>query len=114
MVRPLAAVALGLALVSRLSAQAPAPTAPPSSARPFTPDDVLRLHDVSEPRISPEGGWVAYTVSSADTAEDQNHRAVWMTSWDGTRTVRLTSSPESERILPVRIWSGSKFLTDSS
>src|SRR5437667_908313 len=68
MVRPLAAVALGLALVSRLSAQAPAPTAPPSSARPFTPDDVLRLHDVSEPRISPEGGWVAYTVSSADTA----------------------------------------------
>ena len=96
MVRPLAAVALGLALVSRLSAQAPAPTAPPSSARPFTPDDVLRLHDVSEPRISPEGGWVAYTVSSADTAEDQNHRAVWMTSWDGTRTVRLTNSKQGE------------------
>src|SRR5207244_3232172 len=63
---------------------------------PFTPDDVLRLHDVSEPRISPEGGWVAYTVSSADTAEDQNHRAVWMTSWDGTRTVRLTNSKQGE------------------
>src|SRR5207253_7097813 len=96
MVRPLAAVALGLALVSRLSAQAPAPTASPPSARPFTPDDVLRLRDVREPRISPEGDWVAYTVSSADTAEDQNHHAVWMTSWDGTRTVRLTNSKQGE------------------
>ena len=101
MVRPLAAVALGLALAPRLGAQAPAPAPPapsasPPSARPFTPDDVLRLRDVREPRISPEGDWVAYTVSSADTAEDQNHRAVWMTSWDGTRTVRLTNSKQGE------------------
>ena len=101
MVRPLAAVALGLALAPRLGAQAPAPAPPappasPPSARPFTPDDVLRLRDVSEPRISPEGDWVAYTVSSADTAEDQNHHAVWMTSWDGTRTVRLTNSKQGE------------------
>ncbi|TLY56743.1 MAG: hypothetical protein E6K55_00315, partial [Gemmatimonadetes bacterium] len=99
MVRPLAAVALGLALAPRLGAQAPAPAPPapsasPPSARPFTPDDVLRLRDVREPRISPEGDWVAYTVSSADTAEDQNHHAVWMTSWDGTRTVRLTNSKQ--------------------
>jgi len=96
MVRPLAAVALGLALAPRLGAQAPAPAPPapsasPPSARPFTPDDVLRLR-----RISPEGDWVAYTVSSADTAEDQNHHAVWMTSWDGTRTVRLTNSKQGE------------------
>jgi len=101
MVRPLAAVALGLALAPRLGAQAPAPAPPapsasPPSARPFTPDDVLRLRDVREPRISPEGDWVAYTVSSADTAEDQNHHAVWMTSWDGTRTVRLTNSKQGE------------------
>jgi len=101
MVRPLAAVALGLALAPRLGAQAPAPAPPapsasPPSARPFTPDDALRLRDVREPRISPEGDWVADTVSSADTAEDQNHHAVWMTSWDGTRTVRLTNSKQGE------------------
>ena len=91
MVRPLTALVLGLVLAPAVRAQAPAPR-----PRPFTPDDVLRVRDVSEPRISPEGDWVAYTVSSADTAEDQNHQAVWMTSWDGKRTVRLTNSKQGE------------------
>ncbi len=94
MVRALTALVLGLALAlaPRAGAQAP----PPATARPFTPDDVLRVRDVREPRISPEGDWVAYTVSSADTAQDQNHQAIWMTSWDGTRTVRLTNSKQGE------------------
>lgn len=89
MVRALTALVLALALALRVGAQAP-------TARPFAPDDVLRIRDVSEPRISPEADWVAYTVSSADTAQDQNHQAIWMTSWDGTRTVRLTNSKEGE------------------
>jgi dipeptidyl aminopeptidase/acylaminoacyl peptidase len=93
MIRSLALLVLGLALAPhpRLGAQAPAPR-----PRPFTPDDVLRVRDVREPRISPEGDWVVYTVSSADTALDQNHQAIWMTSWDGSRTVRLTSSKQGE------------------
>src|SRR4029077_14268547 len=84
------ALALALALAPRAGAQAPA------TARPFTPDDVLRFVEMSEPRISPEGDWVAYTVSSADTALDQNHQAIWMTSWDGMRTVRLTNSKQGK------------------
>ena len=91
MVRP-RAVAL-LTLAPSLGAQAPAP---PASARPFTLDDVLRVRDVREPEISPDGGWVAYTVSSADTGEDRSRSAVWMTSWDGARTVRLTTSQQGE------------------
>ena len=31
-----------------------------------------------------------------DTVRDRRQSDVWMTSWDGSRTVRLTSSPESE------------------
>jgi len=76
-----------LALVPALVAQAP---------RPFSLDDVLRVRDVREPQISPDGAWVAYTVSSADTAEDRNKSAVWMASWDGTRNVRLTTSKPGE------------------
>ena len=90
MVRALTALVLAFTLAPRAGAQAPV------AARPFTPDDVLRIRDVSEPKISPEGDWVAYSVSSADTAQDQNHQAIWMTSWDGTRTVRLTNSKEGE------------------
>ncbi len=91
MIRSLALSVLGLALAPRLGAQAPVPR-----PRPFTPDDVLRVRDVREPRISPEGDWVVYTVSSADTALDRNHQAIWMTSWDGSRTVRLTNSKQGE------------------
>ncbi len=92
MSRTLAAALLAPALAARLGAQAP--SAPP--ARPFALDDVLRVRDVSDPQIAPDGRWVAYTVSAADTAEDRNRTAVWMTSWDGARSVRLTGSRQGE------------------
>jgi len=81
----------------RRSARKP-PTAVSRSTppRPFSLDDVLRVRDVREPQISPDGAWVAYTVSTADTAEDRNKSAVWMASWDGTRNVRLTTSKPGE------------------
>ena len=64
--------------------------------RKVTLDDLHRLREVSDPQLSPDGAWVAYTVSRADTSEDQADSDVWMTSWDGARSVRLTSSKSSE------------------
>ena len=55
-----------------------------------------KFHDVRDVQISPDGKWVAYTVSSVDTAADKGDTDVWMASWDGTQQLRLTSSPESE------------------
>ena len=66
------------------------------SKRKVTLDDLFRLRQVSSPEISPDGGWVAYTVSAPDTVEDQSDSDVWMTSWDGARSLRLTSSKASE------------------
>ncbi len=88
-------VAVLYVLAAPLAAQAPAPAAvrPP---RTFALDDVLRLREVADPQLSPDGGWVAYTVTSGDTAQDKNTSAVWMTSWDGARTVRLTTSKQGE------------------
>src|SRR2546429_6031154 len=85
-----------LALVPALGAQAPAVPAPAAPPRPFSLDDVLRIRDVREPQIWPDGAWVAYPVSTSDTAEDRNKSAVWMASWDGTRNVRLTTSKPGE------------------
>lgn len=31
-------------------------------------DDVYRLREVGDPQLSPDGAWVAYTVSQPDTA----------------------------------------------
>ena len=83
-----------LALVlaaARADAQAPAARRPPTSG-----DLVYRLRAVSDPQLAPGGDWVAYTVTSIDSAKDSRDADIWMTSWDGSQTVRLTSSPESE------------------
>jgi dipeptidyl aminopeptidase/acylaminoacyl peptidase len=72
-----------------------APTAPPQ--RPITVEDLSRLRDVDDPRISPDGAWVAYTVSTRNLQADRIQADLWMTSWDGATTVQLThTSRESE------------------
>jgi len=84
-----ALVGLGLLAVSTGAAQAPV-------KRSFSLDDLARIHTVSDPAVSPDGAWVSYTVTTVDTVRDRRQSDIWMTSWDGARTVRLTSSPESE------------------
>ncbi|MGH9368172.1 MAG: S9 family peptidase, partial [Thermoanaerobaculia bacterium] len=64
--------------------------------RPVHFNDMARLREVSDPQISPDGAWVAYTVSTPDTVEDRNDRDLWMTSWDGKQSLRLTRAKESE------------------
>ncbi|HTS47548.1 MAG TPA: S9 family peptidase [Bryobacteraceae bacterium] len=59
-------------------------------------DDMHRIQDVRDVQISPDGAWVAYTLSSVDVTADKSDTDVWMASWDGSKQVRLTSSPESE------------------
>jgi dipeptidyl aminopeptidase/acylaminoacyl peptidase len=59
-------------------------------------EDIYRFRTVSDPQISPDGAWVAYSVSAIDSAKNKSDTDVWMTSWDGTQTIRLTSTPESE------------------
>jgi Tol biopolymer transport system component len=73
-----------------------AQTSQPAAKRPLRVGDLYRLRDVRDPQLSPDGAWVAYSVSAIDSAKDKSDSDVWMTSWDGTQTVRLTSSPESE------------------
>jgi dipeptidyl aminopeptidase/acylaminoacyl peptidase len=66
------------------------------TARKLALSDLYQLREVSAPEVSPDGAWVAYTVSSADTVTDRADSDLWMTSWDGKRTVRLTTSKSSE------------------
>jgi dipeptidyl aminopeptidase/acylaminoacyl peptidase len=74
-----------------------ATTAVGASARPIGPQDIARLMSVSDPQVDPAGQWVAYTVGGTDVAADKGYSHIWMTSWDGARTVQLTGrAKESE------------------
>jgi dipeptidyl aminopeptidase/acylaminoacyl peptidase len=64
--------------------------------RPVKIDDFARLKAVGDPQLSPDGKWVAYTVSTVDLEKDKRDTDLWMVSWDGGEEVRLTSSPEGE------------------
>ncbi|WP_298391404.1 S9 family peptidase [Hydrotalea sp.] len=64
--------------------------------RTFVPTDAYRLLNVADPQVSPDGKWISYTVSMADSAKDKSNTDIWMVSWDGHQTVQLTSTPESE------------------
>ena len=96
MIEKLVPTLAALALAPALGAQAPTAVSRSAPPRAFSLDDVLRVRDVRDPQISPDGGWVAYTVATPDTAEDKNKSAVWMASWDGSRNVRLTTSKQGE------------------
>jgi dipeptidyl aminopeptidase/acylaminoacyl peptidase len=71
----------------------------PSVAQPrrsLIVDDLYNLREVREPQRSPDGKWVAYTVTRAIRETDKNDTDVWMVSWDGTQQIQVTSTPDSE------------------
>ncbi|MBV8819011.1 MAG: S9 family peptidase [Acidobacteriaceae bacterium] len=62
----------------------------------MTLDDLSRFEDVGAPEVSPDGQWIAYTVSHIDKEGDKRDSDLWMVSWDGKQNIQLTFSPESE------------------
>ena len=67
-----------------------------AAKRPLRASDLYLLRSVADPQLSPDGAWVAYTVAAIDSAKDKSDTDLWMTSWDGTQSIRLTSTPEGE------------------
>ena len=99
------------------------PAAPPHL---ITPNDLASFHDVGNPEVSPDGQWVAYTVSTIETKQDKRITDLWMVSWDGRQDVRLTwkgnvsddSNPEDTESAGSPRWSPDgqylSFTTDRS
>jgi dipeptidyl aminopeptidase/acylaminoacyl peptidase len=67
-----------------------------AAKRAIIPDDFARFRSVGDPQRSPDGKWVAYTVSTIDLEKDKRDTDLWMAGWDGSEEVRLTSSPDGE------------------
>jgi dipeptidyl aminopeptidase/acylaminoacyl peptidase len=82
---PLAIAVLALLTSAPLAAQQSGP------GRAFTPEDWYRLTTLSSPAMSPDGRWVAYTVTTVDEEHNRRHSEVWMSSVDGGEPTRLTA-----------------------
>ncbi len=60
-----------LLLGAQARAQAPAKHA-------ITFDDLISLHRISDPQISPDGKWVAYVVATPDKEANRTARNIWL------------------------------------
>jgi dipeptidyl aminopeptidase/acylaminoacyl peptidase len=86
-IRSLAVISLLFSFASSLPAQ---------SKRPIAIDDIYRTQQVGNPQCSPDGKWIAYTVTVIDREADKRRTSLWMVNWEGTRTVQLTSGVDGD------------------
>src|SRR3954468_9313367 len=60
--------------------------------------DLLSLHRLSDPQISPDGKWVLYTIADVVEGENRTNSDVWIIAADGSGQARaLTNSPRHDR-----------------
>ena len=90
------AAAAAAALVSSFAASGVSRTLQAQARRPLQPDDIFELKTVADPRISPDGEWIAYTVSSMDRKEDASDTDIYMVATAGGSPIRLTTSKKPE------------------
>ena len=67
-------------------------TAQQATKHPITFDDMIKMHRLSEPQISPDGKWVAYTVATPDMDANRNVTNIWLVSTAGGASTQLTQS----------------------
>lgn len=72
------------------------PLAFAQSKRPITPEDLYKIKSISDPRLSPDGKWIAYTNSEPDLKENDFNSDIWLIPVSGVEPFRLTGSPKSD------------------
>lgn len=68
-----------------------APASAQATSRAITIDDFFKLKDVTDPQISPDGKWIAYTVSELDLKEDKQETRIWMIPSAGGEAIPMTA-----------------------
>ena len=65
--------------------------------RALTVDDYLALPVVGDPQLSPDGKWVAYTVTRYSLKENRGTTRIWLADVAGGTSRQLTAGPGSDR-----------------
>lgn len=80
---------LGLVLATPSLAQ--------TQMRPIQFDDMIAMHRVSDPQISPDGKWVAYVVSTPDLQANHSVSDIWLVPTTGGAERELTRGGSDSR-----------------
>jgi len=85
--------------------------------RPFDVNAMMELRRISDPQLSPDGKWVAFSVQTVDVAANKKPQQVWIVplsggeprqvTRDGEHNSRPRWSPDSRRIAYISDRSGS-------
>ena len=65
--------------------------------RPISVDDLLAMHRVSDPQMSPDGKYVAYTVATPDREANHSVSNIWVVPTDGSEPRQLTRAGSDQR-----------------
>ncbi|HMC37710.1 MAG TPA: S9 family peptidase, partial [Actinomycetota bacterium] len=66
----------------------------------MTPEDVYQMTGAADPRLSPDGRTVAFTVWRVDKDANEYRSAIWLVAADGTGAPRQFTSGERRDALP--------------
>lgn len=86
-----ATILLSLCAASLAVAQAPEKATTLATPRNLAIDDYFQIKRVQDPQISPEGKWVAYTVTSLSLKDDKSERQIWVVPAAGGEAVPMTA-----------------------
>ena len=65
------------------------------SQRAITVDDAFAVREVSDPQITDDGKWVAYTVSTMSLKEDKTETRIWTVPSEGGDAIVMTAEKQS-------------------
>ncbi len=66
------------------------------SKHALTFDDMISWGRVADPQLSPDGKWIAYTVTYYSKETNKGNSDIWVTSVDGGEARQLTNSPKAD------------------
>ncbi len=91
-VAPVLAIAFATHGATTLAAQSP--------GRALAIEDYYRVKTVGGPELSPDGKWVAYTVSTRVEATNDNTSEVWLAAYDGSSQPKRVSADAANAAAP--------------
>jgi dipeptidyl aminopeptidase/acylaminoacyl peptidase len=72
------------------------PSMDAAEKRPLSFDDLMKVQRVADPQISPDGKWIAYTVTVVDKDKNTRNSDIWIMPATGGEARQLTHSPKSD------------------